>query len=269
MAAIGLAGCGKMGGAMLRAWLDSGLVTHIHVLDPNGLPADYISHPAVTYCANEQTFVSFAAQWDWMVIAIKPQMMDDFCAAVKIHLPANLGILSIAAGRTISSFQHHFGSMQPIIRAMPNTPAAIRRGMTVAVSSPHVTDDARMQADTLLAALGKIEWIADEDLMDAVTAVSGSGPAYVFYLIETMTVAGIKAGLEPDFALTLARQTVLGSAALAEDMHDVLPGILRENVTSPNGTTAAALSVLMDGRFQELMNHAIAAAALRSRELSE
>lgn len=267
--AIGLAGCGKMGSAMMRAWLDSGLVHHIHVLDPYGLPPEYIAHPSVTYCANEQIFLSFATEWDWLVIAIKPQGMDDFCNTIKTHLPGNLPILSIAAGRTINSFQQHFGSAQPVIRAMPNTPAAIGKAMTAACATSNITEVQRASANGLLCALGMVEWVEDESLLDAITAVSGSGPAYVFYLIETMAAAGVKSGLSQDLALTLARQTVIGAAALAEEMNDLPPGMLRENVTSPNGTTAAALSVLMDGRLQSLMDEAIEKATARSRELSQ
>lgn len=266
---IGLAGCGKMGSSMVRAWLSSNIADHIFILDPNGLPPELLSDPRITYCANEPVFVGHAANWDILVIAIKPQAMDDFCEAVKIHLPAQLPILSIAAGRTINSFQNHFGTAQPIIRSMPNTPASIGKGMTVACAAPNVSDNTKDIANNLLSSLGMIEWIDDESLLDAVTAVSGSGPAYVFYLIETLKKAGTTAGLDPDFAGRLARQTVIGSAALAEELRDVPAGILRENVTSPNGTTAAALEILMNGNFQDLMTQAVAKATARSKELSK
>lgn len=266
---IALAGCGKMGSAMARQWLAAGMAEHLYILDPNGLPADYLTHKKITYCGNEGVFLGHAASWNILVIAIKPQGMDEFCRAIKTHLPSSLPVLSIAAGRTLASFQNHFGAAQPVIRAMPNTPAAIGRGMSVALSSPSVTLTQTEMAHALLSCLGLVEWIMDESSFDAVTALSGSGPAYLFYLIEAMTAAGIKAGLEPSFAERLARQTVIGSAALADEMGDIAPGILRENVTSPNGTTAAALSVLMDGRFQSIMDDGIAMAAARSRALSE
>jgi len=266
---IGLAGCGKMGSSMVSAWLSSEIASHIYVLDPNGIPPHLIADDRITYCANEGIFLGHAAAMDILILAVKPQGMDDLCIALKTYFPAGIPILSIAAGRTIDSLQSHFGASQPIIRAMPNTPAAIGKGMTVAYSSPSVTEVQKTIADDLLGALGLLEWITDETLMDAVTALSGSGPAYIFYLIECMTRAGVALGLTPAFAETLARQTVIGSAALAEDMRDVPAGILRENVTSPNGTTAAALSILMDGQFETLMKNAVAKAAARSKELSK
>jgi pyrroline-5-carboxylate reductase len=265
---IALAGCGKMGSAMARQWLAAGAAEHLYILDPNGVPPDWLTNDKITYCANEGVFLGHAAAWDILILAIKPQGMDDFCAAVKTHLPSALPVLSIAAGRTMASLHSHFGQGQPVIRAMPNTPAAIGRGVSVAISSPTVMAAQKDMAHALLSCLGLTQWVDDESLFDAVTALSGSGPAKVFALIEAMSAAGAKAGLEPLFAQTLARQTVIGAAALADAMSDVPAGILRENVTSPNGTTAAALSVLMDGRFQDVMDEAIAKAASRSRELS-
>ncbi len=266
---IALAGCGKMGSAMVRAWINSNIADHIYILDPNGLPPELLGDSHITYCANEAIFLGYATEWDILVIAIKPQSMDEFCAAIKTHLPPQTPVLSIAAGRTIASFQSHFGTVQPIIRSMPNTPASIGKGMTVACAAPNVTEQAKQIANSLLSALGIAEWINDETSLDAVTAVSGSGPAYVFYLIETLVKAGCAAGLDPDFADRLARQTVMGSSALAQEMHDVPAAILRENVTSPNGTTAAALEVLMNGEFQTLITDAVAKATVRSRELSK
>jgi len=268
-AKIGLAGCGKMGSAMARAWLSSKTVDRIDILDPNGLPPEWIGDSRITYCANEPIFLGHAPEWDMLVIAIKPQTMNDFCAAIKTHLPHDLAILSIAAGQTIGSFQNHFGPSHPIIRAMPNTPASIGKGITVACASSSVQDSKRKIADNLLAALGLVEWIDDESRMDAVTAVSGSGPAYVFYLIEALAQAGIENGLYPDFAMTLARQTIIGAASLAEQDSDIPAHVLRENVTSPNGTTAAALEKLMDGTFQKTLTEAVTKATARSKELSK
>lgn len=265
---IGLAGCGKMGSAMARAWLSSGIAEHLYILDPNGLPPELIGNNAVTYCGSEPIFMGHLESCDIMVIAIKPQTMNDFCNTIKTHLPRTLPVLSIAAGQTIITFQTHFGTSQPIIRAMPNTPAAIGKGISVACASAYAGEDAKQAAHDLLSTLGLVEWLEDESRLDAVTAVSGSGPAYVFYLIETLAEAGIKAGLFPDLAMILARQTVIGAAVLAE-VEDTTPAsVLRENVTSPNGTTAAALSVLMDGRLQSLMDEAVAKATARSKELS-
>jgi pyrroline-5-carboxylate reductase len=265
---IGLAGCGKMGSAMVRAWLSSGVAEHVYILDPNGLPPEWIGHNDITYCGSEAIFLGHAGDWDMLVIAIKPQMINEFCTAIKMYLPTALPVLSIAAGQTIASFQNHFGQSQPVIRAMPNLPASIGKGISVACSSGHVDEKKLQAAHDLLSTMGLVEWLDDETRLDAVTAVSGSGPAYVFYLIEALAEAGIKSGLFPDLAMKLARQTVIGAAALAEQEEMIPAATLRENVTSPNGTTAAALSVLMDGRLQNLMDAAVEKATKRSKELS-
>lgn len=263
---IGLAGCGKMGASMVRGWLSAGLLRHIDILDPNGVPPDLVD-PKIAPHTDERSFTQNAAMWDMLVIAIKPQIMENFCASISPLLPAGTCVLSIAAGKTITSLEHSLGG-RPVIRSMPNTPAAIQKGMTVACANNAVTQDNKKVADALLRAMGKVEWATDESLLDAVTAVSGSGPAYVFYLIETLAKAGEKAGLDKPLSMALARQTVIGSAALADHEADLPAYVLRENVTSPNGTTAAALSVLMDGRFQNLMDEAVATATARSKALS-
>jgi len=176
--------------------------------------------------------------------------------------------LSIAAGKTISGLARHLGDAAAIVRCMPNTPAAIGRAITVACANAHVTEHQRALCDALLAAIGESAWVAEEGLLDAVTAVSGSGPAYVFLLIEALAEAGCKMGLSPELALRLARSTVAGSGELAVRSSDP-PSRLRENVTSPGGTTRAALDVLMssDG-LSALMQRAVAAATARSRELA-
>lgn len=266
---IGLAGCGKMGSAMVRGWLAAKLISQIDILDPNGLPPELALEEKITYCKNEDMFISTSGTWDVLIIAVKPQIMDEFCAAISGAVPSNLAVLSIAAGQTIDSFKNRLGAGRPIIRSMPNTPAAIGKGVTVACATPNTDESVQHMANALLSAMGKVEWTKDEGLLDAVTAVSGSGPAYVFYLIETLAEAGVKAGLDKELSMSLARQTVIGSAALADHDADIPASTLRENVTSPNGTTAAALSVLMDGRLQNLMNEAIAAATARSKELSK
>ena len=266
---IAIAGCGKMGTAMVRAWISSGMASHIYILDPNGLPPELVGNGDVTYCANEPIFLGHLESCDVMVIAIKPQIMNDFCTNIKTHLPRAITVLSIAAGQSIATFQQHFGQSQPIVRAMPNTPAAIGKGMSVACASPSVDEKKKQMAHDLLAAMGLVEWLDDETRLDAVTAVSGSGPAYVFYLIEALAEAGTKAGLFPDLAMTLARQTVIGAAALAEAEDTIPAAQLRQNVTSPGGTTAAALDVLIKSDFQKIMNEAVAKATARSRELSK
>ena len=266
---IGLAGCGKMGASMLRAWLTSNIASQIHTIDPNGLPPELLMEGKITHHANEASFLGATGSMDMLVIALKPQTIGAFSISVRNHLPATLPILSIAAGQTLSSFQARFGTAQPVIRAMPNTPASIGKGMTVACASSNVTLEIRQCAHDLLAAFGLVEWTENENILDAVTAVSGSGPAYVFYLIEALAEAGVQAGLDKDMAMILAHQTIIGSAALAESEPTVPASALREAVTSPNGTTAAALTSLMDGRFQSLINEAVAKATARSKELSK
>jgi pyrroline-5-carboxylate reductase len=266
---IGLAGCGKMGSAMVRGWLSARLIEKIDILDPHGLPPELALEEKITYCKTEDMFVSASAKWDVLVIAVKPQIMEEFCSSIAKAIPSNVPVLSIAAGQTIASFQNRLGAGRPVIRSMPNTPAAIGKGVTVACATQNTDETVRAMASSLLGAMGKVEWTHDESLLDAVTAVSGSGPAYVFYLIEALASAGINAGLDKDLSMILARQTVIGSAALADHDADIPASTLRENVTSPNGTTAAALSVLMDGRLQTLMDEAVAKAAARSKELSK
>lgn len=267
---IALIGCGKMGSALLRGWLASGQIKHVYVLDPGGLPEEFEDEaPArVTFYDKPEMFAGARPPASVFVIAVKPQIMDDVCHAIRKAVPADALVLSIAAGQTIAKFEGYFGASQPVIRSMPNTPAAIAKGMTVGCPNAHVTPAQKTLANNLLKAVGSVEWVEDEGLLDAVTAVSGSGPAYIFLLIEAMAAAGVKAGLKPDFAMKLARQTVIGSAALADA--DPLPAeTLRKNVTSPGGTTAAALDVLMaPSGMQDLFDKAITAATARSKELS-
>lgn len=267
---LALIGCGKMGSALLRGWLASGRIKHVYILDPGGLPDEFEDEVPgrITFYDKPETFAGARPPASVFVIAVKPQIMDDICHAIKKAIPAEALVLSIAAGQTIAKFENYFGGTQPVIRSMPNTPAAISKGMTVGCPNTHVSPAQKSLADELLKAVGMVEWLDDETLMDAVTAVSGSGPAYIFLLIEAMAAAGEKAGLEKDFAMKLARQTVIGSAALAE-AENTPAETLRKNVTSPGGTTAAALSVLMaDEGMQDLFDRAIDAATRRSRELS-
>lgn len=256
-----LAGCGKMGSALLGGWLGGGSVSHVTVLEPN--PLSFTDNRITQiYSAND-----INGRGDMLVLAVKPQILADVCAMIKSHIKKDMPVLSIAAGQTTASIEKHLHENQPVIRAMPNIPASIGKGITGAYA--HKNAQAYKQtADTLLAAIGQCVWLDDEALLDAVTAVSGSGPAYVFYLIEMLTQAGMQSGLPADIAAQLARQTVIGSAALADKDPASSPASLRDNVTSPNGTTAAALSVLMDGRWQEILNEAVAKAKARSEELS-
>lgn len=257
---ITLIGCGKMGGAMLRGWRAAAIARKIFVIEPNGLPDEFHNQPDI-YLTDS------ISECDAVILAVKPQIINDICQSICPH--AATLVLSIAAGQKLDNFKHHFGAAQPVIRAMPNTPAAIGQGISVAVASRNVSPNQKALAQSLLSAIGRVEWISDESLMDAVTALSGSGPAYVFYLIEVLARAGAASGLPPDFAMTLARQTVIGSAALAAAEPGTPASTLRKNVTSPGGTTEAALNVLMqDHALEELFTLALQAASRRSRELS-
>ncbi len=256
-----LLGCGKMGSAMLAGWLAQGLpATSVWVLDP--FPSDWLKATGVHI--NSGTPPAPAI----VLIAVKPQMMGDALPAMTALGNSATVFLSVAAGTPISMFEDVLGAQSPIIRAMPNTPAAVGRGITAIVGNAHATSDDMDMADGLLRAVGQVVRLDDEGQMDAVTAVSGSGPAYVFHLIETLAAAGEAEGLPADLALALAKATVGGAGQLAEDA-DEDPTQLRVNVTSPNGTTQAALDVLMndtDG-FPTLLRRAVKAAADRSKEL--
>ena len=202
-----------------------------------------------------------------LVVAVKPQMFREAGPQLRSLVGAKTLMVSIMAGTTLAVLKEICGGVA--VRAMPNTPAAIGRGITVAVAGQGVEKPQRDIADALLRATGSVEWIDDESLMDAVTAVSGSGPAYIFLLAEELARAGVAAGLPEALATKLARETVAGSGELLR-RSDLTSATLRENVTSPGGTTAAALSVLMgDGGFQSLLTRAVAAATKRSKELSK
>ena len=262
--AIALIGCGKMGGAMLRGWVASSVAGHIYVMEPSGLPAEFQGEQSIEWVAGADAL----PQADVIILAVKPQAMSEACKTLSSRVSPDTLILSIAAGQKIANFETYFGTHQPVIRTMPNTPAAIGAGISVAVANKNVSDEQKEIADKLLKSIGLVEWATNESVMDAVTALSGSGPAYLFHLIEVMAEAGIQSGLEPGFAMALARQTVIGSAALAAAEPDISATQLRKNVTSPGGTTEAALNILM-GEMQDLFNRALSAATKRSKELSQ
>lgn len=260
-----LAGAGKMGGAMLAGWLENGVApAAITVIDPSppdstselmgrsGIIAEASAPPGVTASV--------------LVLAVKPQAIAEAMLALRPLVDASTVVLSIAAGTTLATLAAG-AKTQRVIRAMPNTPAQVGRGMTVMVAGRGVEDRDRALASALMEAVGAVEWIADEALMDAVTAVSGSGPAYVFLLAECMAEAGIEAGLDPTLARRLADATVAGAGALlAESGED--PATLRRNVTSPGGTTAAALEVLTAPvGLSPLIRRAVSAAKKRAGEL--
>lgn len=262
-----LVGAGKMGGAMLEGWLDSGAdAKRIVALDP--APPPEVKVLLERHAIRLNPPVATIADASVVVIAVKPQLMEDVLPGIVSLGRSRPLILSIAAGKTIASFARHFGADAAIIRTIPNTPAAIGRGITAMVANRHVSPSQLQLARTLLSAVGEVVTVADEALIDAVTAVSGSGPAYVFYLTEVLAGAAEKVGLAPDLAMRLARATVSGAGELMR-LSGQPAATLRHNVTSPKGTTHAALQILMaeDG-LQPLFDKAIAAAAKRSRELA-
>lgn len=262
---LALIGCGKMGSALLRGWTQQPFIKNIDVVDPH--LDDAVGHPKVTYYPGISKIGDGIMKADVVILAVKPQVMDKACEQIKPLISGKALILSIAAGQTIASFERRFGPDRAIIRAMPNTPAAIGKGITVLCANGLVSAAQQKNAERLLAASGAVEWVNDENLMDAVTALSGSGPAYVFLLIEILARAAQKQGLPADLAVKLARQTVIGSAALAEHEAKTPVETLRQNVTSPGGTTAAALKILMKGELQNLYDRALAAATKRGQEL--
>ena len=262
-----LVGAGKMGGAMLQGWLALGLApSAVSALDP------FASQELKDLCAAKGVALNPPAAGlrapQVLVLAIKPQMLDQAAPDIAPLVGPDTVVVSIMAGKTIGNIADRLPA-SAIVRAMPNTPAAVGRGITGVAASAGVSPAQRAMADALLRAVGAVEWVSDEDLIDAVTAVSGSGPAYVFHLVEALAAAGEKVGLPADIALRLARATVEGSGELMFREPTISAAQLRKNVTSPGGTTAAALDVLMapDG-LEALMTRAVAAAKRRAGELS-
>ncbi|MEX3011997.1 pyrroline-5-carboxylate reductase [Hoeflea sp. TYP-13] len=262
-----LVGAGNMGGAMMRGWLASGISPDsIAVIDPSPSPAiaQMMAENGVVHHATVPKDLVASA----LIVAVKPQMMGTVLPALKPVTGPDTVCISIAAGTTIETLSRHLGKVA-IVRTMPNTPAMVGRGITGAVTNGNVSAKQHDLAQSLLEVCGPVEWVETEDQIDAVTAVSGSGPAYIYYLAECMAEAGRKAGLDADLAMRLARATVAGAGELLH-RSDEDASILRKNVTSPGGTTAAALDVLMrDGGMQRIFDEAIAAAKKRAHELAE
>ncbi|MEM7546575.1 MAG: pyrroline-5-carboxylate reductase [Pseudomonadota bacterium] len=261
-----LVGCGNMGRAMLKGWLAARPSLSAYVVEPSAALRDQAAALGAKAVGAAPELPAGLAP-DLVFLAVKPQVMPQVLPDYA-HL-ANATFVSIAAGTTVATLRAGLGQGTPVIRCMPNTPAAIGAGMMVCFATDGVGAAARDLTTTLLAASGEVAWIDDEALMDAVTAVSGSGPAYVFHLIETLGEAGMAAGLPADLAARLAAQTVMGAGRLAMEC-DTPPGTLREQVTSPGGTTAAALAVMMkEGRMQAMMTEAVEAARARGEELGK
>ncbi|NND49999.1 MAG: pyrroline-5-carboxylate reductase [Rhizobiales bacterium] len=264
---IVLIGAGRMGGALLEGWIAHQLnPSAITVLDP--APAEAVrakAEPQGVRFVSDGTGLDRASI---IILAVKPQIMGGVMANLGAIADGDTLALSIAAGQTIGDIESGLGHGGAVVRAMPNTPAAIGHGMTVLVANGATSDAQRAAAEGLMQSVGVVEWVEDEALMDAVTAVSGSGPAYVFHLAECLAEAGVAAGLDQRLAARLAQETIAGAGALVAAASEA-PSTLRENVTSPGGTTEAALKVLMaeDGLAQ-LMRRAVMAATRRGRELA-
>ena len=265
-----LVGCGKMGGALLAGWFKRGLSpVDAIVVEPAG-------RDSVTACSDHRaltvlphmTDVPRDFRPDVILFAVKPQVADEVIPAYQAFTAQHPVYLSILAGKPTAYFRKHLGEEAAVVRAMPNTPASIGKGISVLYAAPGVSEVQARVCEIVMSAVGQVTWIGDEAQMDAVTAVSGSGPAYVFLLAECLRDAGIEAGLSPELAAQLARATVAGAGALLE-AGETDPAILRKNVTSPGGTTAAALDVLMaEGGMKNLLARAVAAATRRSKELA-
>lgn len=258
-----LLGCGKMGSALLQGWLANGVpATSVWVIEPN--PSDWLVAQGVHL--NEGLPAAPAV----VLIAVKPQMMGAALPALQVVKAPDTLFLSIAAGTKIASFEAEFGHDAHIVRSMPNTPAAVNRGITAMIGNANTSPADLDLAEALLSAVGQVVRLSSEDQIDAVTALSGGGPAYVFHLIETMAAAGEALGLPADMSMQLARATVIGSGELAHQSSESAAQ-MRINVTSPGGTTAEALRVLMDPEtgFPVLLPKAIRAAADRGRELGQ
>ena len=251
---------------MLVGWLDRGLKpADVIIVDP--APSDdlkaFVAEKDLAHAAAAPTDIKARV----IVLAIKPQILDSVLPGLKGLIGPETVVLSVAAGKTLGTIEAGLGPVA-IVRSIPNTPAMVGRGITGAIANARTTPAQRNLVSALLAAVGEVEWVADEGLIDVITAVSGSGPAYVFHLVEALATAGRFAGLAPDMAERLARATVEGAGELLFQSPES-PATLRQNVTSPKGTTAAALDVLMgEDRLSRLMTEAVAAAAKRSRELA-
>lgn len=264
-----LVGAGNMGGALLKGWLDRGLAaSSVLVQDPAPPPpmAALLSKHGIR---SAERFGALATPPAVILLAVKPQIMDAVVPTVAHLAGSGTVVLSVAAGRTMASLAQHFAPGTAIVRTIPNTPSSVGRGITVAVAGPGVTQTQRALCQDLLEAVGSVGWVDDEQLIDSATAVSGSGPAYVFLLAECLEAAAKSVGLPADLARQLARETVSGAGELLRQS-DLSSAVLRQNVTSPKGTTAAALDVLMaKGALPDIMEQAVKAARDRAEELAK
>ncbi len=266
-----LLGCGKMGGAMLQGWLKGGLSGEaVIVADPNRAGVlEMLPKLNTKNIVADIADLPGSLAPSFIILAVKPQFMDQAMASLKSLNYADSVFLSIAAGKTVGYFERHLGQAAAIVRAMPNTPASIGKGITVGYPNKNVSDFQKDICHDLLSAVGNVEWVEEEKLIDAVTAVSGSGPAYVFSMVEALAGAGEQIGLPPELARKLARQTICGAGALLEQS-DETAAQLRMNVTSPGGTTEAGLNILMGEKgLGKLMGETVRAAHQKSKNLAD
>lgn len=267
-----LIGAGRMGSALLEGWIQSGLVSReapANVVEP--MPHDSLRRLMGEGLVQLSTGpLQVASKPSLIVLAVKPQMLESALPGVRPLVGPSAGVVSIMAGKTIASIRQGLGADDvPVVRAMPNTPAAIGEGITAAFAGAGVEADLQAEAESLLRAAGEVVWLPSEDLIDQATAISGSGPAYVFHLVEVLAQAGEEIGLTRDAAEKLARATVVGSAALMK-VSDETPGALRVAVTSPGGTTEAALAELMGSNgLGPALGRAVRAALARARALGK
>jgi pyrroline-5-carboxylate reductase len=263
-----LVGCGRMGGALLEGWLGKGLSgDRIITVEPNE-DAHEMFQSKGCRCVPSAGDLPAGFSPALVLFAVKPQVIDKVVPDYAVYVRDGTVFLSIAAGKGLAAFEAALGPEAAVVRAMPNTPAAVGAGMSVLVANARVSDAQKSLCESLLAAVGEVAWVDKEALLDAVTAVSGSGPAYVFHLVEAMAAAGTASGLPEQLAMRLARTTVIGAGELMRRSEETAEQ-LRRNVTSPGGTTQAALDELMsENGLGSLMNRAVRAAARRSRELA-
>jgi pyrroline-5-carboxylate reductase len=267
-ASIILIGAGRMGAAMARGWIAEGRGPEIAVIEPN--PDAEFAKALKKAGGRLNPKAALLSAPKAVVLAVKPQMLEAVAREAVGFTAARPVFISIAAGVAMRKLGTYLGDRAAIVRAMPNLPAAIGEGATVATANDRVTRAQKALSGALLKAAGALEWLTDESPIDAVTAVSGSGPAYVFLLVEAMAAAGVAAGLKPDLAMRLARTTVVGAGALMHAWPEREAEVLRRDVTSPGGTTEAALKVLMaSGGLAPLMTKAVKAAAKRAKELGK
>ena len=259
-------GCGNMGGAMLTGWLDKKSVSAVTIITPSGSPK-FASHELVTAYTSVDALPT-DAKFDAILLAVKPQMMDDVLPAYKHMVSSDTVFVTVAAGKPISYYENMFGADVHLVRAMPNTPSAIGQGVTLVTANDNVTDAQYQSVQKLLSASGTVEPLANEEILDKATTISGCGPAYVALFVETLTQAGVSIGLDEKLAERLAMQTVIGSGVMLDSI-DLPIAQQRQNVTSKGGVTAAALEIMMrDGNgMAEVMSQALQNAMKRTKEL--